>query len=75
MNVQLQRILDCKKKTSTSPKRRERQLIRKTGWGTTEREAKSEGEGGRMQCFMKKEDKSLIDIVKLQAKSFAINLF
>ena len=28
--------LDCKKKTSTSPTRKERQLIRKTGWGTTE---------------------------------------
>ena len=34
-------------------------LIRKTGWGNTERE--TEKEGGRMQCFTKKEDKSLIE--------------
>ena len=32
------RTLDCKKKTSTSPNRRERPLIRKTGWGTTEKD-------------------------------------
>ena len=43
--------LDCKKKTSTSPNRSERPLIRKTGWGTTEREEKQmdrkrEKEGG-----------------------------
>ena len=37
-NSKLQRTLDCKKKTSTSPNRMERPLIRKTGWGTTERE-------------------------------------
>ena len=30
----------------------------KTGWGTTE----TEKEGGRMQCFMKKKDKSLLDV-------------
>ena len=55
--VYLQRTLD----------RRERPLIRKTGCGTTEREErqmgrKREKEGRRMQCFMKKEDKSLIDV-------------
>ena len=38
--------LDCKKKTSTSPNSRERPLIRKTGWGTTERERESKREGG-----------------------------
>ena len=37
------------------------------GMGTTEREKrqtdrKREEEGGRMQCFMKKEDKTLIDV-------------
>ena len=50
------RKLDCKKKTSTSSNRRERPLIRKTGWGITERERErerhmdrkreNEGEGG-----------------------------
>ena len=44
-----------------------RPLIRKTGWGTTGRERdsqmdrKREKGGGRMQCFMQKEDNSLID--------------
>ena len=31
-------LWDCKKKTPTSPSRRERPLIMKMGWGTTERE-------------------------------------
>ena len=48
------------------PNRRERPLIKKTGWGTTERERQMDRkrgkEGGGMQCFMKKEDKSLIDV-------------
>ena len=35
--VYLQITLDCKKKTSTYPNRQERPLIRKTGWGATER--------------------------------------
>ena len=38
-------------------KPQERHLIRKTGWGTTERETdghKERERGGRMQCFMKK---------------------
>ena len=35
---ELQRTLDCKKKTSTCPNRREIPLIRRTGWSTTERE-------------------------------------
>ena len=44
-------LVDCKKKTPTSPNRRERPVIRKMGWGTTEREEKREereggGEGG-----------------------------
>ena len=33
----LQRTMDCKKKTSTSPNLRVRPLIRKTGWGTGHR--------------------------------------
>ncbi len=58
--------MDCKKKTS--PNRRERPLIRKTGWGTTERERERERHmGGKrekrgVQCYMKKEDNSLIDV-------------
>ena len=31
------------------------------GYGTTERETDEQIEGGRMQCFMKKEHKSPID--------------
>ena len=66
----MQRTLDCKKKTSTSPNRRERPLIRKTGWGTTERERqmdrKREKGEGRMQCFMKKDDKCLIDVENVE---------
>ena len=60
----LQRTLDCKKKTLTYPNRGERSLIRKTGWGTTERvrwtgrERKREG---GCSALWKKEDKSLID--------------
>ena len=62
--VYLLRTFDCKKKTSTSPNRRERLLFRKTRWGTTERESHTDEqkEGGRMQCFMKKEDESLVDV-------------
>ena len=41
-------------------------LIRKMGWGTTERETKRERAGGRMQCFMKKEEKSLIDVENVE---------
>ena len=55
----LQRTLDCKKKTSTSSTRRDKPLIRKMGWSTTEREERQmdrnkEKEGGRMQCFFEK---------------------
>ena len=59
---------DCKKKTSTSPNRRERPLIRKTGWGTTERERDiwTEREKRGMQCYMKKEDNSLIDVENVE---------
>ena len=41
------KTLDCKKKTPTSPNSRERPLIWKTGWGTTEREREKETERGR----------------------------
>ena len=58
-----QRTLDCKKKTSTSPNRGERPLIRKMGWPRVpQKERERETEEGRMQCFMKKEDKSLTDL-------------
>ena len=33
-------------------------LIRKTGWGTTETETDRQKEGRRMQCFIKKGDKA-----------------
>ena len=57
--------MDSKKKTSTSPNRRERQLIMKTGRGTTERERDTDGQKKRERgmedaVHMKKEDKSLI---------------
>ena len=46
----------------------DRPLIKKTGRRTTERERqmdrKRENVGGRMQCFMKNEYKSLIDVDK-----------
>ena len=48
------------------PNHRGRPLSTKTGWGTTERERhkimdrKREKEGGRMHCFMKKMDTSLV---------------
>ena len=46
--------LDCKKKTSTSPNSRERLLIMKKGWCTTERE--NERERGREDAvFYEKE--------------------
>ena len=61
---------DCKKKTSTSSNRRERPLIRKTGWGTTERERETYGqkerEKGGVQYYMKKEDNSLIDVENVE---------
>ena len=64
--VKLQRTLAGKKKTSTSPTCREIPLIKKTGWGTIERETdgQKEKEGGRMQCFMKKKDRSRIENVE-----------
>ena len=40
-------------------------LIGKTGWGTTERE-KGRERGRGMQCFMKKEDKSLLDVENIE---------
>ena len=52
------KTLDCKKKTSTSPNSRERPLIIKTGWSTTEREREreKEREGGREDAvFYEKE--------------------
>ena len=48
------------------------QGIWETGLGTTERERpmdrKREKGGGRMQCFMKKEDESLIDVENVETK-------
>ena len=44
-----------------SPNCRERPLILKMGLDTIERQTDRRTERGRMQCFMKKEDKSLID--------------
>ena len=67
--------MDCKKKTSTSPNRRERPLIRKTGWGTTERERERETDiwtererkwGCSAIKIMKKEDNSLIDVENVE---------
>ena len=58
-----------KKKTSTSPNRRERPLIRKTGGGTTESERETYGQKEKengMQCYMKKEDNSLIDVENVE---------
>ena len=63
MSNLLLRILDCKKKTSASPNRRDIPLIGKTGcsrYHRKRREIDGQKEGGRMQCFMKMEDKSLI---------------
>ena len=58
-----------RKKTSTSPNRREIPLIRTTGWGTTEKERETYGQKKRekgMQCYMKKEDNSLIDVENVE---------
>ena len=49
------------KKPSTSPNSRERPLIRKTGWGTTER--KREGE---CAVFYEKEDESMLDVENVE---------
>ena len=68
----MQRTLDCKKKASTSPNRRERPLIRKTGWGTTEsrkrerHNGQKEREKGEDAVFYEKEDKSLIDVENVE---------
>ena len=47
-------------------KPQERPLIRKTGWGTTERKRERHMDRKRekrvMQCYMKKEDNSLTDV-------------
>ena len=40
--------------------------IRKTGCGATERERHVQKKGGRMQCFMKKEDTILIDVENVE---------
>ena len=68
LDSELKRTLVCKTKTSTSLNRREIQLIRKTGWGTIERERHMDRKrkGWRMQCFMKKEDESLIDVENVE---------
>ena len=71
--VYRQRHLDCKKKTSTSPNRREKPLIGKTGWGRAyhrkrERKVDSKRETyvGRIQGIMNKEAKSLIDVENVE---------
>ena len=57
-------------KTSTSSTRMDKPQIKKTGWGTTDREKDRwtkrmrKREGGRMQGFVKQEDRSLIDVKK-----------
>ena len=66
--VFMQRTLDCKKKTLINiSKPQGRPLITKTRCGAAERETdrcnrKRDKKEGRMQCFMKKKDKSLIDV-------------
>ena len=74
----LQGTLDWKKKTSTSPNRRERPLyIYENGMGyLRKRERERERERERhmdrkrekrgMQCYMKKEDNSLIDVENVE---------
>ena len=55
------KTLDCKKKTSTSPNSRERPLIRKTGWGTTESARKRV-----CTVFYEKDDKSMLDVENVE---------
>ena len=62
--------MDCTTKTSTSPNHREKTLIRKTGWGTTEgegeREREREREGGgviEIYIYMDKGEKEGEDSV------------
>ena len=76
---QRQITLDCKKTISASPNRRERPLLSKTGWGTTERKRETYGqkerEIGREEAVLyEKEDKSMMDAdhVELHAKCVAI---
>ena len=57
----VKKTLDWNKKTSTSTNRRERQLIRKTGSGTTERDRWTE-RGREDAVLYEKEAKSLIDV-------------
>ena len=52
---QLQRTVGCKKKTSTSPTRIERPLIKKTGWGyhrKRETDEQKERERGREDAVL-----------------------
>ena len=63
--VSLQRTLDCKKKPSTSPTRRERPLIKKTGWSTTERET-----DGHKERERGREDTNQIDVDNVETTYF-----
>ena len=55
--------LHTRRSISTSPNSRERPLIMKTGSRMGyHRKRKREKEGGWMPCFMKKKDKSLLDV-------------
>ena len=68
--VKRQRTCGLQEETSTSPNRRERPLIRKIGWGTTERDRDRWTERERKrECFMKKEDKSLIYLENVETAS------
>ena len=60
----------------SNPQPRERPLVKITGWGSTERVRKTDGqkkieEGERMQYFMKNEDESLIDVENVETTSSA----
>ena len=59
-------VSNCKELWIARRNRREIPLIRKTGLGTTERERERHMDRKRekrgMQCYMKKEDNSLIDV-------------
>ena len=66
MYLKRQITLDCKKNTSTSPNRRERPLVRKTG-GVPQKERDRWTERGRQDAVLyENEDKSLIDVENVE---------